>query len=212
MSNGQSGFPADPERRPREPLTRANLSLPTARLTLKPRPIVTADAQPEAPRPRPSHGGASIVGYQAVKAELHQRFLGEFEERNLMMASEEVVAAAVREFVERVLAFEDLALNDDERKRLADDLIEETLGVGPLAPLMADPAVTDILVNRLRPGLYRAVRPALADRRPLPRRRAPGADHPADRRAGRPARSTRRRRWSMPACPTAAASTRRSRR
>src|SRR6202011_6138080 len=27
------------------------------------------------------------------------------------------------------------------------DLLEETIGVGPLAPLMADPAVTDILVN-----------------------------------------------------------------
>ena len=27
-------------------------------------------------------------------------------------------------------------------------LLEETLGVGPLAPLMADPAVSDILVNR----------------------------------------------------------------
>ena len=148
MSNGHSGLPADPERRPREPFTRANLSLPTGRLTLKPRPIVTTDAQPEAPRPRPSRGGDRIVGYQAVKAELHQRLLGEFEERNLMMASEEVVAAAVREFVERVLAFEDLPLNDHERKCLADDLTEETLGVGPLAPLMADPSVTDILVNR----------------------------------------------------------------
>ena len=63
-------------------------------------------------------------------------------------ASEEVLAAAVREFVDRVLATEDLPLNDQERKRLADDLTEETLGVGPLAPLMADPSVTDILVNR----------------------------------------------------------------
>ncbi len=46
-----------------------------------------------------------------------------------------------------MLAAEDVPLNTAERKRLADDLIEETVGVGPLAPLMADPAVTDILVN-----------------------------------------------------------------
>jgi pilus assembly protein CpaF len=46
------------------------------------------------------------------------------------------------------LAQEDLPLNDAERRRLADDLLEETIGVGPLAPLLADPAVTDVLVNR----------------------------------------------------------------
>ena len=39
-------------------------------------------------------------------------------------------------------------LNEVERTRIAEDLLEETLGTGPLAPLMADPAVTDILVNR----------------------------------------------------------------
>ena len=34
-----------------------------------------------------------------------------------------------------------------ERERLVEELVEETIGVGPLAPLMADPAVTGILVN-----------------------------------------------------------------
>ena len=53
----------------------------------------------------------------------------------------------MRDFVDRVLQLEDLPLNEAERKQLAEDLIEETVGVGPLAPLMADPAVTDILVN-----------------------------------------------------------------
>jgi pilus assembly protein CpaF len=53
----------------------------------------------------------------------------------------------VREFTERVLATEDIPLNEDERGRLAEELIEETTGLGPLAPLMADPAISDILVN-----------------------------------------------------------------
>jgi pilus assembly protein CpaF len=83
-----------------------------------------------------------------VKAGLHQRLLDEIDQRNLMGAAEETLAAAVRDFVDRVLATEDLPLNEVERRRLFDDLAEETLGLGPLAPLMADPAVTDILVNR----------------------------------------------------------------
>ena len=53
----------------------------------------------------------------------------------------------MEQFVARVLEEEDVALNEHERARLVETLSEEALGIGPLAPLMADPAVTDILVN-----------------------------------------------------------------
>ena len=90
---------------------------------------------------------ASVVDFLAIKAQLHERLLDEIGERNLLGASEDVVEGAVQEFVARVLATEELPLNTQERSRLADELMEEVLGIGPLAPLMADPAVTDILVN-----------------------------------------------------------------
>ena len=61
--------------------------------------------------------------------------------------SEETLTEFVETFVDEALRVEDLPLNEDERRRLVGDLLEETLGVGPLASLMADPAVTDILVN-----------------------------------------------------------------
>ena len=54
----------------------------------------------------------------------------------------------VTDFVTDVLENEDWPLNEHERRRLGEDLVDETLGTGPLAVLMADPAVTDILVNR----------------------------------------------------------------
>lgn len=87
------------------------------------------------------------TNYASIKGELQERLLDEIGEKNLLTAGEDVVAVAVREFVDRVLAEEALPLNQIERERLADELTDETLGVGPLAPLMADPAVTDILVN-----------------------------------------------------------------
>jgi pilus assembly protein CpaF len=40
-----------------------------------------------------------------------------------------------------------LALNELERGRLVEHLEEEIIGTGPLAPLLADPAVSDVLVN-----------------------------------------------------------------
>lgn len=90
---------------------------------------------------------SSVVDFLSIKAQLHERLLDELGERDLLASNEDVVENAVRTFVNRILSDEDLPLNAQERDRLADELIEETLGIGPLAPLMADPAVTDILVN-----------------------------------------------------------------
>jgi pilus assembly protein CpaF len=107
-------------------------------------PIYQAVNEPE--REAPERGRQDRADYVAIKSELHERLLDEIGEKNLLGTSDEVVAAAVQSFVARVLDSEDLPLNREERVRLADELTEETLGIGPLAPLMADPAVTDILV------------------------------------------------------------------
>lgn len=86
--------------------------------------------------------------YIAVKASLQERVIEEMQERNLLGASEEVMSAAVEDFIRGVLQTEDLPITESERDHLARELIEEALGVGPLSPLMSDPAITDILVNR----------------------------------------------------------------
>src|SRR5204863_2645485 len=80
--------------------------------------------------------------YLTVKGALQERLLREIGSRNLFGLAETEIATAVRDFTVRVLAAEDVPLNDDERGRLAEELIEETTGLGPLAPLMADPAIT----------------------------------------------------------------------
>src|SRR3954447_13347731 len=128
--------------RPRDLLARSALVVPLARVQERPQP-------PPGPRPAPAEPGPAPqkrVEYLSVKGRLHERLLNEINGRHLFGAGEEALAVAVRDFVRRVLE-EDLPLNEAERKQLADDLLEETVGVGPLASLMADPAVTDILVN-----------------------------------------------------------------
>jgi len=111
-------------------------SAPTKRIRRKPEDAdTTADLH---------HGRADYV---AVKAHLLARLLDDIGDRKLLAEDEESVKRVVKDFVNRVLSQEEFPLNEAERDRLADDLTDETLGVGPLAPLMADPAVTDILVN-----------------------------------------------------------------
>ena len=110
--------------------------------------MAPAISPPAAGPPIDNHGA---VSYLRVKADLHQQLLSELDRRNLINAGEEDLAEVVEDFVDQALDGQDLALNDSERRQLVDDLLEETLGVGPLAPLLADPAVTDVLVN----GPYR---------------------------------------------------------
>jgi pilus assembly protein CpaF len=85
--------------------------------------------------------------YLTVKAALQERLLDEIGERGLLEHEGADVAAAVQDFAARALASEEVALNEAERVRLAEELTDETIGMGPLAPLLADPAVSDILVN-----------------------------------------------------------------
>jgi pilus assembly protein CpaF len=129
----------------RDILARATLALPATRMRDKPKAAVPSGVERQRPEHRtPPTGQAD---YLTVKASLHQELLDEIEQRNLMGVNEEVLGQTVRDFVARAVATEALPLNETERKRLGDDLMEETLGVGPLASLMVDPAVTDILVN-----------------------------------------------------------------
>src|SRR5260221_5178188 len=46
-----------------------------------------------------------------------------------------------------MLESEDVTVKEPGRRRVAEDLTEEIRGVGRLAPIRADPAITDILVN-----------------------------------------------------------------
>jgi len=85
--------------------------------------------------------------YLTVKAALQEKLLDEIGERGLLESEGADVAAAVQDFAARALASEDVALNEAERVRLAEELTDETIGMGPLAPLLADPAISDILVN-----------------------------------------------------------------
>ncbi|MFN4259630.1 MAG: CpaF family protein [Gemmataceae bacterium] len=129
----------------RAKLGRTPRSMPAQRVKDKPSatsPVL--EARPLDAQPIQRLGRAQ---YLSVKGELHERLLNLINERGLFAQGEDVLTGVVREFVADVLRSEDLTLNETERKQLAHDLLEETVGVGPLAPLMADPAVTDILVN-----------------------------------------------------------------
>jgi pilus assembly protein CpaF len=132
-------------------IDRRRLGRPTADIASRLKNIVargagrTAGEDADLGVVKPSKPGRA--DYLTVKAALQEQLLDEIGERGLLDSDGADVANAVKEFAARALASEDIPLNDAERVRLAEELTDETIGMGPLAPLLADPAVSDILVN-----------------------------------------------------------------
>ena len=126
----------------RERLQRKSIEVPSDRLRPK-----TAEPGKSVAEPAQRRVNRNIE-YQAIKGDLHERLIDELNRQGSLARSDSELKPLIDQFVGEVLETEDWPLNENERGRLASDLLEETLGTGPLAPLMADPAVTDILVNR----------------------------------------------------------------
>lgn len=139
MSSKEQSFPS--ESNARELLARASLRLPNDRIR---------DAARSGNKSFSSSSIAPVrsnASFASVKAAMHMQLLEDLDRRDRITASEEELTELVEDFVADTLETQDWPLNTSERQQLVADLIEETTGVGPLAPLLADPAVTDILVN-----------------------------------------------------------------
>ncbi|MGQ0592858.1 MAG: CpaF family protein [Gammaproteobacteria bacterium] len=81
------------------------------------------------------------------KHRIHARLL-EVVDLSLITGIEEKQAKGeIREVANRLMNEESAPLNAPSRQRVIKQIEDEVLGLGPLEPLLADPAVTDILVN-----------------------------------------------------------------
>src|SRR5688572_30415697 len=92
----------------------------------------------------------STRAYQATKAQIHQLLLSRLDLEAMESLTPERLKDELRQMVERLLLEENLILNAGERRNLVRDIQYEMLGLGPLEPLLADPTVSDILVNTSR--------------------------------------------------------------
>ncbi len=90
----------------------------------------------------------STSSLQELEDRLHRRLMEMINLRNLeklpLQQARDQVAGQLRNMIQE----ERVALNDDERQLIVSDIQNEIFGLGPIEPLLADPTVSDILVNR----------------------------------------------------------------
>jgi len=86
--------------------------------------------------------------YQQVKADLHRKILDRLDLEKLGRTSGDAARDEVLLLIRNTVNSEAVPLSFAERERLAREILDEIFGLGPLEPLLKDPTVSDILVNR----------------------------------------------------------------
>ena len=85
--------------------------------------------------------------YQELKSRVHNRLFDLLDLTRMSKVSEERTRSDVEAATKRILGEENVLLTLEDQAQLVREIQDEVFGLGPLEPLLADPTVTDILVN-----------------------------------------------------------------
>jgi pilus assembly protein CpaF len=85
--------------------------------------------------------------FQELKSRLHRKLIARVDLTALAHLAPSYLKEQVREITEILIAEENLLLSSESRQHLIDEILNETLGLGPLEQYLADDDISDILVN-----------------------------------------------------------------
>jgi pilus assembly protein CpaF len=106
------------------------------------------DVQVAAAVSRPAiNGEAAGSAYRKIASDLHRQLLDRIDLDVMGKLPPDRLREELRLLVEKMIAETGLALNAHERTQVVADVQNEVMGLGPLEPLLADPSISDILVN-----------------------------------------------------------------
>jgi pilus assembly protein CpaF len=100
----------------------------------------------ETPRRRSTDRSSSSEVWSQSKAKVQAKVLAEIAPRAADLSPDEL-RSQVRTTVNEILEREDIGISPIERQRFVDEMLEDSLGYGPLEVLLADGTITEIMCN-----------------------------------------------------------------
>jgi len=97
--------------------------------------------------PRQSQPAPPENNLDQVMAELHTQVVDQLDIVAVRQLDAGSLNARIGSIVDQLLAQRQLCLGERQRDRVVRSIIDEIVGLGPLEPLLADPTISDILVN-----------------------------------------------------------------
>ena len=88
-----------------------------------------------------------IRAYQDLKSTIHRKLVDRLDLSTVSEIPTDQLSGIIKAVVESLITNEGIPLTRVERDRLVLEIQHETLGLGPLEPLLQDPDIADILVN-----------------------------------------------------------------
>ena len=95
----------------------------------------------------PRRAAAGSHPYQDLKSTIHRRLIDRLDLSTVADLTQEQLSGIIKTVVENMIAQEGIPLSRPERDRLVVEIQNETMGLGPLEPLLADAEISDIMVN-----------------------------------------------------------------
>jgi pilus assembly protein CpaF len=102
---------------------------------------------PDASRSKRSRPDPDEHAFQRLKTSIHEELVESLDLSLIGTLDRQRLGLEVRNVADSLCRERASALDSRDRQRLLDELLDEVFGLGPLEPLMADPTITDILVN-----------------------------------------------------------------
>ncbi|CAN5884659.1 CpaF family protein [soil metagenome] len=151
MLKGLGRSPFNPKPVASEPLT-----APEARPGLGGVPATTAAPTTSPPPPPPpppksrepeAKPDPAVEKFEAIKRLIHNKLVDRLDFNCICEMDHGTLRTEIRGVIEMLCDAEDPMLNRSERKRLVDEILDETFGLGPLEILLKDDTIGDIMIN-----------------------------------------------------------------
>lgn len=85
--------------------------------------------------------------FHELKVRLHRRLIDRLDLTALAALDKSLLRQQIRDAAEVLIQEEGVFLNPDAKERLINEILDETLGLGPIEQHMSDQEISDILVN-----------------------------------------------------------------
>jgi pilus assembly protein CpaF len=86
--------------------------------------------------------------YQEIKSSIHRSLLDRIDLEKLNDLDDARARSQLLAVIQDLVAHSNTPLSAGERERLSREVLDEVFGLGPLEPLLQDPTISDILVNK----------------------------------------------------------------
>ena len=93
------------------------------------------------------NGGAGGKNFEELKRVIHNKLVERLDLTKVKDLGSDTMRRDIRRAIEHLCDTENPLLNRIEREKLIEEILDETLGFGPLEPLLKDPTVSEIMVN-----------------------------------------------------------------